>query len=253
MRYLVLSDIHANDVALEAVLRHGESARWDRVIFLGDVVGYYPEVERTTTLLRDLEPEVAILGNHDALLLSLLDAPLGRGSREGGLVADIVAKHKQALSPENVAFIRGFQKRVLRENWEATHGALREPWEYLSSLNAAQANFPFLERDLCLVGHTHIPVAYAGAGAPGHEVWRALPFRGERAVYRLPPKARVFFNPGSVGQPRDGVPLASYAVFDEEARVLELYRVAFDIERVQQAVRSHGYPEALATRLSAGR
>ncbi len=253
MRYLVLSDIHANDVALEAVLRHAGGARWDRLIFLGDVVGYYPEAEKTTTLLRDLEPEVALLGNHDALLLSLLDAPTSRSPHEGGLVADIIAKHKRALSPENVAFIRGFQKHVLKETWEAAHGALREPWEYLSSLHAAQANFPFLQRDLCLVGHTHIPVAYAGAGAPGNEIWRAVPFRGERAVYRLPPKARVFFNPGSVGQPRDGVPLASYAVFDEEERVLELYRVPFDIQKVQRAVRSHGYPEALATRLSAGR
>ena len=251
MRYLVLSDIHANDVALEAVLRHAEGARWDRVIFLGDVVGYYPEAERTVTLLRDLEPEVAILGNHDALLLALADS--SSGAREGGLVADIVAKHLRALSPDNLAFVRSFQKRVLRESWEATHGALREPWEYLSSLHAAQANFPFLQRDLCLVGHTHIPVAYACAGAPGGELWRAVPFRGERAVYRLPPKARVFFNPGSVGQPRDGVPLASYAVFDLDERVLELHRVGFDIGKVQRAVRSHGYPEALATRLSAGR
>ncbi|HEX7021540.1 MAG TPA: metallophosphoesterase family protein [Trueperaceae bacterium] len=252
MRYLVLSDIHANQIAFEAVLTHAGRQRWDKAVFLGDVVGYYTAPEEATRMLRELDPEVAILGNHDALLLASTQQS-GLVSGEEGMVADIITRHTSELSKESLGFIHKLRSHVLTDGWEAAHGALRRPWEYMTNLPSAQANLPLLQRRLCLVGHTHVPAAYACVNTGTGDIWRSVSFRSERAVYRIPPKARVFFNPGSVGQPRDGIPQASYAVFDEDAQVIEHFRVPFDIVKVQRQVRTRGYPDVLATRLDLGR
>jgi predicted phosphodiesterase len=253
MRYLVLSDIHANQIAFEAVLRHAKRQRWEKVLFLGDIVGYYPEPEAATRTLRDLQAEVLILGNHDHLLLELFHNPNAISVQSRSLVLEVLERHLHCLSGESLGFLQTFQLRVQHDTWEAVHGAPRDPWEYLGSLQSAQANLPLLRTDLCLVGHTHVPMVYACVQTEKGDLWRTVPFRGERAVYRLPPKAKVFFNPGSVGQPRDGMPLASYAIFDDALRVIELFRVPFDLIAVQRQVRQHGYPEALAARLEVGR
>lgn len=250
MRYLVLSDIHANAVALDAVLAHAQRRRWDRTIFLGDVVGYYTQPEAVTQRLLELAPDPAILGNHDAILLGLAADP---SLEPQSLVEKIVARHLGELSAASLDFIRGFSLHAERDGWEAVHGALRKPYEYLSGLPQAQANLPFLKSPLCFVGHTHVPVAFVCVESPKGQLWRSVPFRREENIYRLPPRVKVFFNPGSVGQPRDGLALASYAIFDEDQGTVEVYRVRFDIARVQREVRAQGYPEALAARLAGGR
>lgn len=253
VRYLVLSDIHANDVALEAVLRHARLRQWDQVIFLGDAVGYYTNPERTVQLLIELDPGYRVLGNHDAQLLELAAGNTVADHEERSVVREVLQRHLDELSDESLAFLRSFRDRVVEGSWEATHGALRRPWEYLSTVAQAQANAPLLERDLCFVGHTHVPKLFANVSGPDGELWRTMSFRAERSTYRLPPLARAFFNPGSVGQPRDGLPLASYAVFDAETRVLELHRVEFDLLAVQRQVRDRGYPEMLGSRLAVGK
>jgi predicted phosphodiesterase len=250
MRYLVLSDIHANVVALEAVLKDAETRRWDRVIFLGDVVGYYPQPEEAVAMLRELDPAVTILGNHDAILLALACDP---ELKPQSLVERLVARQLKDLSQGSVSYIEGFRLHHACEAWEAAHGALREPFEYLSSLPQAQANLPYMTSDLCFVGHTHVPLAFACVMSARGPLWRSVPFRREANLYRLPPQVKVFLNPGSVGQPRDGLPLASYALYDEDHGVVEVLRVPFDIAKVQRLVRERGYPEALAARLAEGR
>lgn len=252
MRYLVLSDIHANAVAFEAVLRHASQRRWDRAIFLGDIVGYYAEPEKSVALLRELDPSVLILGNHDAMLLAQLDGT-GGDLRARGVAAEVVEQHAQVLSETDVRYLRTFQTHTLTEGWEATHGSLLEPWAYLSGLPQAQQNQPLMQRDLLLFGHTHVPVAYVRVRVGGKEMWRSVAFRGERSLYRMPPNTQVLFNPGAVGQPRDGVALASYAIFDEDARTLELLRVDFDIAKVQRQLRNEGYDPGLGSRLELGR
>lgn len=250
MRYLVLSDIHANAVALEAVLGHAERKRWDGVLFLGDLVGYHSQPETVVQRLRALEPQLALLGNHDAILLGLLAEP---GVQPRSLVETLVARHAAELSAESLDFIRSFRLHAQGAGWEAAHGALREPFEYLSGLPQAQANLPFMRAPLCLVGHTHVPAVFAQTESSRGPLWRSSFFRREAEVYKLPPRAKVFFNPGSVGQPRDGLPLASYAVFDPDHGALEVYRVRFDVKAVQRALREGGYPESLAARLAKGR
>ena len=252
MRLLILSDIHANLVAFEATMRHASRQRWDEVIFLGDIVGYYAEPEQCVAMLRDLEPRVNILGNHDAMLLSEVGERESSDFRSRSVVAEVVSKHARVLSKESVAYISGFENHALAEQWEATHGSLRERWAYLSDLPKAQRNLLAMQRELLLFGHTHVPVAYVCIEVGGKEMWRTVPFRGESSVYRVPPNAQVLFNPGSVGQPRDGVPKASYAILDEEARALELFRVDFDIAKVQRRLREAGYDAGLGTRLEVG-
>lgn len=252
MRYLVLSDVHANAPALEAVLRHADFRGYDEVIFLGDAVGYYPDAEKVVTILRGLGPTVAIMGNHDAALLDLAEGK-PTGHREEGLVTDLLAKQLHELSDDSLQFLRDLREHVVVNSWEAAHGALRSPFEYLATVANAQANLPMLEHQLCLVGHTHIPKIFAAVAGAGNVMWRTVQFRQRRALYRIPPKARLFANPGSVGQPRDGIPLAAYTLFDDDAGTLELFRVEFDVIAVQQRVRAAGYPEVLAARLAVGR
>jgi predicted phosphodiesterase len=252
MRYLLLSDIHGNAVALEAVLRDARLRRWKKVLFLGDLVGYYPEPEKAAKLLMDLDPQVCLMGNHDQLLL---DMAAGRAvpAGEAEVVVDVVARHLEALSPEGIGFVRSFTEAAMDGTWQAVHGGLRQPWEYIISLQSAQVNMPLMERPLCFVGHTHVPRVFASVQTGVQLLWRVVQFREKRSVYRIPPHAKVLFNPGSVGQPRDGSPLASYAIYDDELATVELYRVEFDLLAVQRLVRENGYPEMLATRLAVGR
>jgi predicted phosphodiesterase len=252
MRYLLLSDIHGNAVALEAVLRDAKRRRWQRVLFLGDLVGYYTEPERASLMLRELAPQVCLLGNHDEMLLQLAGEQRITAS-EGDLVTEVLKRHLSVVSEATMAFIATFSESACDERWQAVHGALRRPWEYIDTLQSAQANFPLLERPLCFVGHTHVPRAFASVRVGDAELWRNVPFRNEQNVYRIPPRAKVFFNPGAVGQPRDGSPLASYAVYDDELSLLEHYRVEFDVLAVQRLVRAEGYPERLASRLGVGK
>ena len=253
MRYLILSDVHANHLALEAVLRHARLKRWDKALFLGDAVGYYTHPNEVIATLRKLEPDICITGNHEALLLQHVAEGQAESYREEGIVTEIIKKHAAQITPENLDFLKTFQDRVIRDGWEVTHGGLRTPWEYLNTLQNAQENAPYMKTDLCFVGHTHVPKVFARVTSPSGDIWRTLSFRGETASYRIPPKARVIFNPGSVGQPRDGIPLASYVIFDEDHRVIELFRVEYDVLGMQRSVREHDYPERLAARLTVGK
>ena len=253
MRYLILSDIHANYIALDAVLKDAQRKRWDKVLFLGDAVGYYTQPNQVLDKLRDLKPEINLLGNHEDLIFRLQNNASATSFQENSIVTDVIRKHSAQLSPENKAYIESFTKYELRDGWEATHAALRTPWEYITTLQHAQENAPFMKTDLLFIGHTHVPKVFASVTTPSGEMWRTLTFRNDYNRYRIPPKAKLIFNPGSVGQPRDGIPLASYVIFDEENRVLEIFRVEFDLLGVQREIREHGYPNALATRLPVGK
>ena len=252
MRYLVLSDVHANVFALEAVLRHAKKHGWDEVAFLGDAVGYYTRPQEALDLLAELDPKVKILGNHDAHLLSMADGDR-KVQRENPIVREVLERHLDAVTDDGLAFLRTFDMHAEFDRWEATHGGLRHRWEYITSLQSAQGNVEHLQTRVCLVGHTHVPKVYASVEAGGRELWRTVSFDKDRQAYRIPPKARAFLNPGSVGQPRDGNPDAAYALFDAEAMTFEVVRVGYEVARAQHDVREHGYPDALAARLPVGR
>ncbi len=251
MRYLVLSDIHANLVALEAVIADAAGRDHDAVIFLGDAVGYGNRAEDTIALLRSLRPVVSLLGNHDALLLDA-QVPSDERNRTGSMVERVISRHRQEISAESIAWLRQLEPSFQAQEWQAIHGGLRQQWEYIDSLSVAQQSAPLLQREVCLFGHTHLPVVFAGLRTGDGDLWRTVPLRGSESRYRLPPGVMAFFNPGSVGQPRDGDPRASYGIFDTDRRCFELYRVAYDIQSVQASMQADGYPPLFRERLASG-
>ena len=255
MRYLVLSDVHGNALALDAVLADARRRGFDATLFLGDAVGYYPQVQQVVDRLIELDPLTSLLGNHDAQLLAFADGSRGvEGMAGGEVVGPILVRQAEVLNHDQLAWLRAMSSHYVEDRFEAVHGALLRTWQYLHGLPEAEENLPYLERSLCLVGHTHVPrVLAATEGADGRTLWRQVTFREGGGIYRMPPRAKGFFNPGAVGQPRDGIPLASYALFDVERMKLELIRVPFDVVAMQRTVREADYPEALAARLAVGR
>jgi len=220
VRLLLLSDIHAAEAALERVLADAERRGWDRLVFLGDAVGYGAEPEAVLQRLISLRPLVALQGNHELMLLQLL------AGEEVHAVPDIIRVlegHAAALSDASLAFIRGLPLEHLNGDWAAVHGGLRDPWEYIISIPAARANLPHMRRPLYFVGHTHVPGAFLHHVESGR--WQARAFRSAENRLQLPEGARAFINPGAVGKARDGLPGAAYAIYDEKSRTVESYRL----------------------------
>ena len=244
MRIAVLSDLHANLPALEAVL--ADLTAVDQVWVLGDIVGYGPQPNEVIATLQAMGAR-SVLGNHDGAAIGTVDAayfnPDARTAIEwtAGVIDDNSRAYLASL-PE-----------VRRDGEQtAVHGSPRDPiWEYITSSGIAAANFEAFETRLCLFGHTHVPIAYrlldeaveAVPGMPGEVVSLGT--------------ARALLNPGSVGQPRDGLPDAAYAILDTgdaaDGATIAFHRVRYEIDRTQRLMREAGLPPRLAERLSYGR
>jgi predicted phosphodiesterase len=239
MRIAVLSDIHSNLVALDAVL--AAAGPVDAVWHLGDVVGYGPDPNGVVARLAELGA-VGVRGNHDAAACggSEIDwfNPDARRAMEWT---------RTAITDDTRAWLEAQPERRTADGCELVHGSPREPiWEYVTSVPVARANLALLTTLIGLHGHTHIPVAFVeedgriGVVSPGDG--SELELRGRRGL----------LNPGSVGQPRDGDATASYAILDPEAGRISWHRVGYDIDVVQAAMRSAGLPASLSSRLTYG-
>ena len=239
MRIAVLSDIHSNLTALDAVLAAAGDV--DAVWHLGDVVGYGPDPDAVVDRLRSIGA-VGVRGNHDAAAIGGSEIewfnPDARRAMEWT---------RSTISPATREWLAALPERLTIEGHELVHASPREPiWEYVTSSDIAAANLAVMRASIGLHGHTHVPAAWLDGGGPV-ELFRPS---GERTL-RLGGR-RALINPGSVGQPRDGDPTASYLILDPEAGLLQWHRVAYDIAAVQEAMREAGLPSALRTRLSAG-
>jgi diadenosine tetraphosphatase ApaH/serine/threonine PP2A family protein phosphatase len=239
MRVALLSDIHSNLTALDAVL--ADAGEVDAIWQLGDIVGYGPEPDAVVARLREVGAQ-GVKGNHDAAACggSEIDwfNPDARRAMEWT---------RQAISSDSVAWLQALPERTTLERAQLVHGSPREPlWEYVTSVPVARANLTALEQKIGLHGHTHIPVAFVEddgrVGAVGPHDGSRLELRGRRAL----------LNPGSVGQPRDGDPRAGYAIWEPDRGRISWHRVAYDVEAVQAAMRAAGLPPSLAARLSFG-
>lgn len=242
MRILLISDIHANLAALDAVL--ADAGSFDRVWCLGDLVGYGPEPNECVERVRDLRRYQCLAGNHDWAALGKLD--LDDFNTDARLAA---LWTRQTLTPDNRAFLDARLAAIgpLEDHFSLVHGSPRQPiWEYILDETVAAANFPLFDTPFCLVGHTHVPVIYAETGG--------------RPLALLPPEnepfalsgQRLIINPGSVGQPRDGDPRASYALLDTDALTITYRRVEYPIEATQQKMVAAGLPPRIIARLSYG-
>lgn len=247
---MLLSDTHANNVALQAVLADAETKRYDQIIHLGDAVGYGPHPHDVLETLRAMDA-VCILGNHDQMLLQYHDKT--REYRES-IVASVLKWQLGRLTERDIKWMKTWKDGIDDSDVGARyrHGTPVSLDDYADSVAAAREAFAKWQGRLGFVGHTHIPRVFATLSTPSGE-WVKEQILHDGDIYRVPPVARVILNPGSVGQPRDGNPLASYAVYDSQRQQLEAYRVAYDIERTQQAIRDAGLPAVLADRLSIGK
>jgi predicted phosphodiesterase len=245
MRILIISDIHANLVALETVI--ADAGNFDRVWCLGDVVGYGPEPNACIERLRTLNP-LCLAGNHDWAVLDKLDLEeFNPDARRAALWT------REQLTPTNREWLRALSERVPTELgiFTLVHGSPRYPiWEYVLTPAVAHINFDFFDTPICLMGHTHVPVVYRyHASREAHTTSaEALP---ENTPLALGPE-RMMINPGSIGQPRDGDPRAAYALLDPDAGTLTHRRVEYDVGATQAKMQQANLPARLITRLTYG-
>lgn len=243
MRCLAVSDIHSNLEAFEAVLQ--DAGGVDETWCLGDVVGYGADPNACVDLLRS-RPHRCIAGNHDWATLGILDL---RDFNQEARAANLW--NRQQLSPETLAYLDGLPETLMIGPFTLAHGSPCNPiWEYILAASTAQAAFECFSTPYCLVGHSHTPIVFRldRPDIPGEWPAMQVPVDGPVTLGT----DRLIINPGSVGQPRDGDPRASYLILDTEALSIEHRRVAYDIEKTQAKMLALGLPTRQATRLAYG-
>ena len=241
MKALIISDIHANLTALEAVIEN--AGDFDATWCLGDVVGYGPDPNECVALIRSLPNLTCLLGNHDAAAIENID--VSSFNIEARISVSWTASMITKASEE---FLNSLPATIEVEGQTLAHGSPRHPiWEYLLDTPTIAENFDFFDTPYCFVGHTHLPVVYQLDGEhqlPAHIIPEAF------TPIQLVPRAII--NPGSVGQPRDRNPFASYCIFDTEAHTIENRRTAYDIKDVQARMRDFKLPLRHINRLEIG-
>jgi diadenosine tetraphosphatase ApaH/serine/threonine PP2A family protein phosphatase len=247
MRYLVLSDIHSNVEALDACVGRAERAGYDRVLCCGDIVGYGPNPTEVMDILAGLNP-TSIRGNHDRVAAGL-DEP-----------TDFSTHAREAVYWTRNRLSATYQERLAAlplgplaiENAQLVHGTIADEDEYLVTEDDAAANLECATQRITFYGHTHEAVAFALDEDEMLSV--SVPqYAADGTAFIPVTGAKLIVNPGSVGQPRDRDPRASFLIWDSTAERLEFYRVPYAIEVTQAKIRRAGLPEFLAYRLALGR
>ena len=247
MRYLILSDIHSNLEALDAVIA-ASARKYDAVLVLGDLVGYGADPNAVVARIRDLAPVASVRGNHDKVAAGIDDAedfnPMARSA---------AAWTRDALTSATLDYLRKLPAGPLiaNEHIEICHGSpLDEDLYVVADLDATRA-IDTARRPLCLFGHTHVALAAK------MDTQRRLEIDSPRGrpefQVALDADAKFLVNPGSVGQPRDGDARAAYAIADTDRSTVTLHRVAYAIDKAQKKILEAGLPPALAYRLAMGR
>jgi predicted phosphodiesterase len=246
VQYLILSDMHGNAEALQAVLRRVRRKRFDVTLVLGDLVGYGGGPNQVVEAIRGLSGEVVkIRGNHDKVVAGLED---GAHFNHAALTAARwTAEH---LTPANLRYVRELPLGPVEvgEGFTICHGSPLDEDQYVFSMFDAWEIFERYPSDLIFFGHTHVPSMFA---VRGRETKVAL-LRGETGTVTIEPGTRYLLNPGSIGQPRDRDPRAAYMTYDSTKRVVRWQRVTYPVERAQQRILKAGLPAMLADRLALG-
>ncbi len=247
MRYLVISDIHANMEALDAVLAVAGDFAHDRLLILGDLVGYGADPNGVCEKVRALAPHALIRGNHDKV-------GSGVESAEGfnTVARSAIRWTYDALTPENREWLASLPEGPIAVDdlIEICHGTPFDEDAYVFDDLDALRSMHAAERPLCLFGHTHVQVGYALTG----DQFTLTTLDGARPlVVTIGDGTRHLVNPGSVGQPRDGDPRAGFAIADTEKREVTLYRTEYPVDKAQARILAEGLPDVLAQRLALGR
>jgi diadenosine tetraphosphatase ApaH/serine/threonine PP2A family protein phosphatase len=243
MRYAIVADIHANLAAFMAVLvdieHRGEA---EEVWCLGDIVGYGPEPHQCIELLRQTN-HICVAGNHDLAAIGEVDTY--EFNPDAAAACQWTARQ---LTPQDVAYIKSLPLVIEKDDFTLAHGSPREPiWEYILSISTARQNFAYFKSKFCLVSHSHVPLVFS-YGKTGSCSFSQFSDNEELVLG----EERLIINPGAVGQPRDGDPRASYAIYDSEMGKVNLYRVPYDIAATQAKMVEQRLPIRLVARLSYG-
>jgi diadenosine tetraphosphatase ApaH/serine/threonine PP2A family protein phosphatase len=238
VRAAVISDVHGNLAALEAVLAAIDERASDELWCLGDLVGYGARPNECCTIVRR-RSTTCLAGNHDLAVRGTID--LIEFSGDAGVAARWT---RDILAPDSLAYLNILEPSGAAHGVELYHGSARDPvWEYVLSDDAALITFALTDSQVVLVGHSHVALQVSVDGSGGLAPDGTEVRFGER---------RHLLNPGSVGQPRDGDPRAAWLELDLDASTASFHRVAYDIERTQAEIRAAGLPEILAERLASG-
>jgi diadenosine tetraphosphatase ApaH/serine/threonine PP2A family protein phosphatase len=246
VRYLILSDIHANVDAFDAVLAHASGA-WDRALVLGDLVGYGADPNAVVDRVRALALEAVIRGNHDKAASGIDD-----GSQFNHVARIAAIWTGTQLTPENLAYVRALPMGPVQVDalTEICHGTPFDEDHYVFDGHDASLALQSAQRPLCLFGHTHLPSLFKVVD----DLFEGTALDPDRdLVIPLQRGARYLINVGSIGQPRDGDPRAGYGILDDEARELRTFRVRYPVEKAQHKIMAAGLPASLANRLALGR
>jgi diadenosine tetraphosphatase ApaH/serine/threonine PP2A family protein phosphatase len=247
VRYLILSDIHANIDAFEAVLAAAPGDIWDRALVLGDLVGYGAEPNAVIARVRALDPLAVIRGNHDKAACGIDD-----GS-SFNTVARLSARWtSEALSPEHRDYLRALPQGPvpIDATIEICHGAPFDEDHYIFDAEDARRALDAASRAVCLFGHTHLPVIFRRNPTLFEGF---MPEGPDDSVLNVADGLSYLVNVGSVGQPRDGDPRAAFGIFDSEGPSIVLRRVSYPVEAAQRRILNAGLPASLANRLAVGR
>jgi diadenosine tetraphosphatase ApaH/serine/threonine PP2A family protein phosphatase len=243
MRYALVADIHANLAAFTAVLTDIEhKGGVDEIWCLGDIVGYGPDPCQCIEILRKYN-HVCVAGNHDWAAIGKVDT-----TYFNPMAAAACQWTAKQLSPGDIYYLEKLPLTIEKGDFLLVHGSPMEPiWEYVISTGIAARNFSFLKLPYCLVGHSHVPVVFREEGGS------CLTVPLSPGIGLALGTSRMIINPGGVGQPRDGDPRASYAIYDSEGQIIRLYRIPYDISATQDKMMQAGLPISLVTRLKEGR
>lgn len=246
MRYLILSDMHANWDAFAAVLRRARRKRFDAVLVLGDLVGYGGAPNQVVEAVRDLGPRLfRVRGNHDKVV-----AGIDNGANFNQTALTAAQWTTGRLTPANLRYVRDLPQGPLKveEGVAICHGSPLDEDTYVFSDVDAYEIFSHYSVPVVFFGHTHIPSLFSLEGRR----LGVTALRGDGGTILLHPEGRYLINPGSIGQPRDRDPRASYMTYDSKRRVVRWYRIPYPIAEAQKRIRKAGLPNNLADRLAVG-
>ncbi|MEF3279501.1 MAG: metallophosphatase family protein [Elusimicrobiota bacterium] len=245
MIYAILSDIHANYEALKVVLSYLEKNSISNYIICGDIIGYGPQPVECVDSIRSLGDKAKIvLGNHDAILCGKMDM---KWFNEYARASIELSKSK--IDNERLSWFYTLSEKIETDKFTVVHGSPKSPLkEYLLSELQYMDNLKLVKTNILFLGHTHIPMCFymdSNNKAIGDFI---KPF----GKIKIKDNLKFFINPGSVGQPRDGNPMASFGIFDDEKMVFELIRLSYDIKKVQNLMKDLNMPQLLIERLDMG-
>jgi predicted phosphodiesterase len=244
MKYLIFSDIHSNQEALDKFLSLKRVRNIDTFLFLGDLVGYGPDPNGVINRFRTLENVHLVRGNHDKVVANLESSSLFNPA-----AAFSAEWSKLQISADNLDYLKNLPKGpvVIDHFLTICHGSTFDEDYYMFSMFEANESFKFMESSIGFFGHTHFPVIYYQRSSKIEMVPLI-----ENTRIKLDSNTRYLINPGSIGQPRDKNPASSFIIFDSEKRELSFVRFYYDLKTTQRKIREAGLPELLASRLESG-